>query len=372
MNADYLHELINRYEASFDIINDTDHYELFKWQAMKTWRQEWFKPAESFPTFAERFNAARKNFSLFVDNSRMHPAAGVVPLWKEAPDAVEHLFYDVLFADANRDADTAQEHMDAFVDDYNALLLQHFPRNWSYKQDRHSASVFMAMNEPDFNYVFKSGNARRLAQCIDFGLIGVGAYFRLKDYYRLCDTIVEALREHKSLLEKHFSTLNETHYRDESLHLMAFDLVYCSQTYNYYKGLLTPSRTVPIKKAGSSHVDYEKLARQEEERNAKIAAIEDEIAKLENSCDGVEDISLLGVQVTSPEYGTGTVVSQEINRITVQFEAAKTTFVLNSAYRRLPHFEDEEQVLEAFTAYGNAQEKIEKLKRKLEILRKRT
>ena len=35
MNKDTLHELINRYEYNFDLINSDEHDELFKWKAMK-------------------------------------------------------------------------------------------------------------------------------------------------------------------------------------------------------------------------------------------------------------------------------------------------------------------------------------------------
>ena len=55
MNLDNLHELINRYEAKIDLLYGKEHDELFKWCAVKCWRDEWFKPADSFPNFAERF-----------------------------------------------------------------------------------------------------------------------------------------------------------------------------------------------------------------------------------------------------------------------------------------------------------------------------
>ena len=95
MNKNNLHEFINRYEENIDLIYGDVHDELFKWQAMKVWRDEWFKPDIAFASFAERFNAARKEFSLFIDNSRMHPSTGVVKLWEKEPETVERLFYEV-------------------------------------------------------------------------------------------------------------------------------------------------------------------------------------------------------------------------------------------------------------------------------------
>ena len=186
MNTDNLHELIDRYETKIDKIYSAEHDELFKWRAMKTWRDEWFKPEESFPSFAERFTAAKKDFSLFIDNSRMHPSSGVLKLWEKEPKIVEHLFRDVLFGDTGGDVSVAQDRMDSFLDAYEALRQKYYPGNWSYKQDRHSVSVYLAMNMPEFHYVYKSSEALTMAKYIDFGFnIGAGTYFSLENYYKL-------------------------------------------------------------------------------------------------------------------------------------------------------------------------------------------
>ena len=154
MNYNNLHELINRYEEKIDILYGTEHHELFKWEAVKTWRDEWFKPKDSFPSFGARFAAARKGLGWFMDGSRMHPSAGVIKLWEKEPEAAERLFYEVLMKET-RDVDMLQKQMDTFIEEYELLRQKHFPGNWSYKHDRHSVSIFLAMNDPAFNYVLK-------------------------------------------------------------------------------------------------------------------------------------------------------------------------------------------------------------------------
>ena len=126
MNLENLHELIQRYENSIDWIYGTEHDELFKWRAMATWRKEWLKPKDAFTSFADRFTAAKKDFSLFMDNSRMHPSSGVIKLWEKEPETVEHLFSEVLFAETNGDIATIQDHMDTFLDDYEGLRQNTF------------------------------------------------------------------------------------------------------------------------------------------------------------------------------------------------------------------------------------------------------
>ena len=69
------------------------------------------------------------------------------------------------------------------------------------------------MNNPDFNYVYTSSEALTMAKYLDFGFsIGSGTGFSLPNYYRLCEEIVSVLREHDSLLEKHFSRLTPEYY----------------------------------------------------------------------------------------------------------------------------------------------------------------
>lgn len=372
MNLDNLHELINRYEENLNTIYNNEHDELFKWRGMKTWQDEWFKPADAFRSFSDRFAAAKKDFALFTDNSRMHPSAGVIKLWEEDHTTVEHLFYDVLFKDPEGSVTAVQDNMDAFLEGYEELRMKQFPRNWSYKQDRHSASVYLAMYDPDFNYAFKSSEASLLSKYIGFGYpIGAGESFSLENYYRLGDEVVAALREHQRLLDKHFDMLDERCYVDKSLHLLAFDVMYCSRAYNYYKGLVAPEKESRTRKrSNGGEISAEELARREAERLAQIEAIEQEILELEKSCDGCEDISLLGVEVTSDKYGTGTVIAQEVNKITVDFPGSEKpiTFKLDKKFSNRPRFEDDKEIVDTFTVYGRAQERIDILRKRLERL----
>lgn len=226
------------------------------------------------------------------------------------------------------------------------------------------------MNDPDFNYVYKSSEAQTMAKYVDFGLsIGSGSSFSLPNYYKLCDEIVEALREHDSLLKTHFSRLTSEHYNDQSLHLLAFDLMYCCRTYNFYHGVSIPS--VPKssrKKASAASISPEEAKRLEEERLAKIAALEQEINELERSCDSCSEISLIGVQVTAKPYGIGTVVAQEINNIRVSFGGTEKAYILDRKYVARPRFENDEEIISVFTEYGQKQEQIKKLRRELAAL----
>ena len=70
------------------------------------------------------------------------------------------------------------------------------------------------------------------------------------------------------------------------------------------------------------------------------------------------------------QYGVGTVIGQDINKITVQFTDVQKTFILDKKFLARPRFEDDEAIVDAFTVYGRAQEQIKRLQRELELLQK--
>ena len=342
---------------------------------MATWRREWLKPEGAFSSFVERFTAAKKDFGCFMDSSRLHPSYGVTKLWEKEPATIEHLFMDVLFAETNGDVGVVQDHMDTFIDEYEGLRQKYCPGNWSYKQDRRSASIFLAMHDPDLNFVYKSGEAAVMAKYIDIGIdIGKGQSFKLSNYYRMCEAILSALKEHETLLEKHFSLLDEHCYQDKSLHLLVFDLMNCSRTYHFYQPKSvsarrrSPWKVYAAKKTEKANAQEIVDTQKEEKRQAKVAAIEKELDELESVSDGCEDISLIGVQVTSAQYGIGTVVAQDVNKIEVQFPDLKKKFVLSRKFPSRPRFEDDETIVEAFSEYGERMDRILSLRRELERL----
>ena len=369
MNKDNLHELINCYEKNLDTLYNDDHDEIFKWKAMKVWRDEWNKPDDAFSSFSERFISATREFSIMTDNSQMHPSSGVVKLCELEPETVEHLFREVLFKDPQGSVDQVQNNMDAFLEGYEKLLLKYYPKSWSFKQDRHSASVFLAMNDPNFNYVYKCNEALTMAKYIDFGPeIGSGIRFNLPNYYKLCEEIVSALKEHPNLLEKHFDRLTDEYYKDESLHLLAFDLMYCCRTYKFYYGLTVPQSSVPKRKSGTYSLSAEDLAAQVAARQATIDDLERQILELETECDQYSEISLIGVEVTTKEHGVGKVISQEINKITVQYADVTKKYMLHRRFSSHPTFENDDMIIELFTEYADKQAKIDHLRKELDSL----
>ena len=365
MNLENLHKLIDKYEENFYTLNNTDHDEIFKWRAMKHFRDVWFSPEAKNKAFSELFNEARKNFFILMDNSYVSPSNGIVKIAEQEQDTVAYLFRDVLFADDGGDMVARQNNMELFLDKFDELRVKYYPQSFKFKQDRHSASCYLFFYAPETNYIYRYSEAESFAQCIEFGKdIGSGQYFRLDYYYEMCDKIVEALKEHPTLLEKHFTFLNEKHYKDESLHLLAFDIMYCSRAYNYYNGMIHVSKKESIK----AFTESEAREKERIEKENKIVELQNEIFKLEMAIEKYAPISLINVEVDHHKYGKGVIISQEINKVNIKFDFCEKIFVIHKKYAGRPTFENDTEVVEAMSEYDDKLQQIKKLKTQIDLL----
>lgn len=369
MNYENLHELINRYEQNISLYNDSEHEEIFKWEATQTFQRVWFSSQAQELSFAELFHQATKDSSVLVNNRHVWPTTGVVKLAEVAETEVRHLFEEILFAEDNGDLELRQNHMDLFEEEFNKLLYRYFPTSYKYKQNRHAASCYLAMYAPDQNYIYKYSSAEAFAVYTEFGKnLGSGSTFSLANYYELCDLIVEALQEHPTLMDKHAALLEEKHYKTsgekDCLRLLAFDIIYCASAYKTFGGLTYRPKTEVVK-------DYENeqnRIKEEEERLAKIAAKEEEILQLECELDTYRAISLVGIQVTDKKFGIGTVISHSVDQICVAFADMQKDYYLNTKYIWRPKFEDDAQLISAMMEYAAKIKEMEKLQKELQEL----
>lgn len=366
MNRENLHKLIDRYEENYYMLNDSEHNEKFKWEAMKCFRDVWFSKAAKNLPFSEMFNKAMQKSSVMINNKMISPATGIVKMAEQKPEEVEALFTDLLYA-PYASIPELQDHMDLFLDKIERIRQELFPACYRYKQDRHVVSCYLAFYDPKKHFVYRYSEAEEFALCVEYGRdLGAGADFNLQYYYEMAESLVQALEEHESLLEK-YDTLfkgNEKYFYDKNLHLLAFDLMYCCRYYNFYGELKYASKKESIK----AYTEQQIREKEERERAEKIEELEEEIRQIEIETDTYQEISLIGVEVTQSEKGKGIVIKQDGSRITVKFDDGETSYIINRKFDMRPRFEDDEAIVEAFTTYDELMKKREKLEKQLRKL----
>lgn len=365
MNTENLSTLIQRYEDNFDLINNNKNDEIFKWRAVRCFQDIWFNPDYEDMDFAGRFKAATKECSVLLDNGQVSPTNGIVKMAEVEPDEVERLFVDVLFADDQGDLQVRQDHVEEFLEGIEAVRQRCFPSYWKYGQDRHCAFTYLSLYAPEENYIYKYTEAEEFSKHIEYGIdIGSGQAFRLDAYYGMCDLVVEALREHPTLLEKHWAICDESCYHDDSLHLFAFDIIYCARAYNLYQGITF----IPKSQSTKAYTTEQLRLKEEAETQEKIAALEADIQAKDIELDQYRSISLLNVQVTHKQYGTGVVVAQKDNTIKVHFpEGLEKSFMIHAKFAARPTFEDDAQIVAAFTEFNRLTKEIQMLQKQLAL-----
>ena len=374
MNAQNLHRLIDKYEENFYKLNSGnpgEPDEIFKWKAAKTFRDVWFSEEAKTMSFSEKFNLAKKNFDILTDNSYVSPSNGIVKVAEKNQKAVETLFETLLFADDGGDLEARQNNIEKFLEEFDKLRAEHYPQSFKFKQERHSVSCYLAFFTPDVNFIYRFSDAEEFAKHVEYGKdLGSGGDFRLDRYYELCEIIVEALKEHPTLLEKHDNLIKERnatadeYYVDLTRHILAFDLMYCCRTYNFYAGMTHASKKDSIK----AFVEAEAKEKERLEREARIAELEAELHTLEMEAEKYTYISLLNVEVNQATYGKGVVIAQQNNKVTVKFETCEKGFIINKKYPVRPTFENDTEIVEAFTEYDSLLEKIKVLKNKIALI----
>lgn len=362
MNDDNLRELLDRYCGRIPVLYGDKHDELFKWKAVKTFRDVWFSPEAASEPFSVMFAAACRDSSVLINNSQVSPTNGIVKLAEAEPETVRRLFTDVLFAPDGGEIDRRQDNMESFLERIEAVRVKYYPQCWKYKQDRHAASCYLTFFAPEDNYIYRFSDADEFAKRIEYGVdIGSGANFRLSAYYKMCDRIAEAIKEDTQLMKAHFDSLRDCHYRDESMHILTFDLMYCSRTYNLYAGMEYLSKKESVKK----HQETQRREDEDRKRGEMIAGLREDERALKIEMEKYEDISLLNVEVTQKQYGTGTVICQQGNLITVRFSDAEKSFYINRKYSARPTFDGDEEIVSAFTEYDLLKSRLRTVERQL-------
>lgn len=368
MNQENLQKLIQRYTEAYDTVNNSDNDEIFKWAAVRHFHDTWFAPQAENRPFNELFSDARRQCSVLIDNSYVCPSSGVVKIAERHPDKVKALFREVLLADDQDDIDQRQNNMERFLEEMNRLCSDTFPNSFKFKQDRHAASCYLALIRPEDNFIYRYSEAEEFARHVEFGLdIGSGDSFSLKNYYTLCQLVVDELHQHKDLLEKYYRRLevdSELYYQDHSLHLLAFDLMYCARNYNFYSNMEYKPKAECVREYRATLIQKQKrqeLLQEMLKKQAELHALDIQITPL-------EEIPLLNIQVHTPQYGVGHIVAQNINQIAVQFATCEKKYILHKRYSQHPRFDDDKEIIAAFTEYESLCAKRTQLQKELQIL----
>ena len=331
MNTENLNKLIDNYIESFDIINNEEHQEYYKWEAVKHFKDNFNIDA---PDFATMFKESVKLTYNLINNRIVQPTNGIVKLAErpELTETIRQMFKD-LYADDNGDIDLRQDKIDRFVTQCDNLLNAYEKGKWKYAQDIRVAIFYLCLMHPEQNYIFKSTQANKFKNCIEFSDdFGCGENFSLKKYYKLCDELVAAIKTNDKLMNLHKSRLTNNMYAYDDFHILAYDIIYCAIFYDLYYNIpiATPD------KAKSNKNGKEELKKQQEERkNAIIKEITQRTLELQTAMQQRSEydyFSTKGLVICHKKFGEGIVTFHDSHYILVSFNDGERKFAMPQGF----------------------------------------
>ena len=239
-----MNQVFSHYIDNFEMINNREHEEYYKWQVCATFKElmddALGADAEEFADALYRVKVCSEN----IIDSYTQPFYGLVELARKEPETVQQMFID-LYSDDNGDVKVQMKLIEDFFDQSNELLAKYYPDSYLYKQNSHSVSSYLFLYDPDHHYMYKATQSQVMADCIEFyDDWGSGDNIKLDVYYRMCDEMLAEIKTCSELL-----TTNRSRYdgglqlkpgalhADPELHILLFDIIYCSHVYNLFDGI---------------------------------------------------------------------------------------------------------------------------------------
>lgn len=322
MNKENLHNIFSNYIKKFEIINNPANYEIYKWEVAYSF-SSLMNPDS--PDFLSNFHKAVKITSNLIDSANRYPFSSLYNCAQKDEEAVKNLFRN-LFAEDNGDLDVRQKKIEKFIMDANELIEKLYSSNNVFMNDQRSAMAYLFLNDPDNHYLYKASEAKDFASCIEFyDDWGSGNDFNLKTYYKMCDMLIDEIKECPELTGTHrsrYETYSEKElHPDANYHILAFDIIYGApeNRYNFYEGIPFSAITAEKRK-----LHQERVKKAEELYNDVLAA--QEKADLLNKAKKyyLDNLSV-GNKVKHKAFGAGTITEIDSENIIVRFDKSGET-----------------------------------------------
>lgn len=218
-------DLLTQY---YSFLDEENYDELYKWEAVQNFRDNWDIEAENFAEMFDR-SFQPENCNLWV-SGMYYPRQVLIELIKQFPEAVREMF-QVLF-DQNREL---LERVRYFKDRSDELMIE-AERDDNHYQDDRAISVYLFFRYPEEHYLYKYTMYKNF--CDLTGLIPKpkrGSDENIPNYYQVCDQVRQQLEARPEIIQKHTSLRSENSYEDEANHLLTQDVIYCASNFDFFR-----------------------------------------------------------------------------------------------------------------------------------------
>ena len=315
MDRDNLRMIFQRYIDRFDELNRIpEPDESFKWRVVYDYQQVFDIDAEDFPAMLK---AACKISGNLVDGYTQ-PFSGLVCMAERDGEAeqIRELFRALYDERDGYSPDVIQPRIERFLDGCNRLIEKHYPGSFRYRNDQRSAMAYLWLIDPEHYYLVKNTECKEFAKYAEF-FDDWGTYddFKMGIFCRFCDELIEEMKATPELMAIHRSRFighENKMAEDHALHILLFDVIYCSYTYDLWAGL--PLRTL------SAHEKKKRLENRKaaQDRLERLNAVEEELAQYHDAIAAFAELSKNG-ELIHRQYGKGQLIDDGTSTWTIRF-----------------------------------------------------
>lgn len=318
-----MNQIFTAYINKFQYLNEAPQSEGYKWYSVVQFKEVFDLEAADFATMLKKAKQVTYN----IIDSYNQPFGGLVKLAEKEPETVREMFR-ALLKDDGGDLSARQDKINTFLRECDALVNKYYPGSFLYKNDQRSAMAYLFFNDPDNHYLYKATEATYLSDCVGFyDDWGAMSAFKLDIYHRFCDELIAEIRATPELLatnKSRYEKATRQLHPDANLHILVFDIIYCSHTYNLYSGLSFEKVTTAERKL------YQENKAKAQEMLATVQKAEADMVLLQDAQQYFGGLITSNIPVTHKAFGELEVVALKGEYLSVRIKKTGETkmFVL--------------------------------------------
>lgn len=317
MNRVHFDQIIDNYAAQFAELNTGKKDEVYKWEIAAE-----FRPMMDAALAADERDFPAKLAAVVlltkqtIDNGAELAFHALADYARSEPQAVRNALHQLLTPDGG-DLEARTQCFTEFLNFCESMRSKYYPDSWRYRASIRLPMMITGFYDPDHYYMYKASQAQAYADCVEFyDDWGSGAKMDLRIYHRMCDELIEIIKLHpkfKMIRDTRKNYAKKPLHPDTELHILAFDVIFCSTVYNLFEGI-----HYSVRNAEEKRIHLEKM---NEAINARANHAEalDRMARLDYAEAFFAEKLSVGSAVTHKRFGVGTITDLSSKVIEAQF-----------------------------------------------------
>lgn len=224
-----IRKIISHYKQHF---TEADQGERYKWEAIGWYKKHWDINASDFAAMLE---VAFSKTANLLASGMYYPYRMIVAYAQADPEEVRRIFKQLhneelpLAQRYSAFRESCQRYIDKRKqnDPGREKALQHY-------QDLRAVMVYLTFEYPEKYYLFKSRMYTTFRDRVGFveeKPKQKSIVWKVESYSRLCEIVLDEVKQDAELQAMSKARLNEDCYQDEALHLLAMDIVFYGSAY---------------------------------------------------------------------------------------------------------------------------------------------